>query len=119
MGIDISAERPQRLLAFGQRGCPQRGCVLAKLIYGCNYSDLPEEILDEVNEMLDDGSLDCASPYYDAPRGDWIVGVEVDCYGKQILDLKNHLEDDAYHHIPQILIDYDLELGFYVTPHVW
>ena len=40
MGIDISAERPQR------------GCVLAKLIYGCNYSDLPEEILDEVNEML-------------------------------------------------------------------
>lgn len=30
MGIDISAE----------------------LIYGCNYSDLPEEILEEVNEML-------------------------------------------------------------------
>ena len=30
----------------------------AKLIYGCNYSDLPEEILEEVDEMLDDGDLD-------------------------------------------------------------
>ena len=30
----------------------------AKLIYGTPYSDLPEEILEEVNEMLDDGSLD-------------------------------------------------------------
>ena len=82
MGIDISAERPQRLMAFGQRGCPQRGCVLAKLIYGCNYSDIPEEILDEVNEMLDNGELDYASPYYDAPRDEWIVGVEVDCWGR-------------------------------------
>lgn len=90
----------------------------AKLIYGLPYSDLPGEILDEVNEMLYDGSLDCASPYYDAPRDEWIVGVEVDCYGKHIWDLKNHLEDDVYHHIPQILRDYDLELELYVTPHV-
>lgn len=93
--------------------------ISAKLIYGLPYSDIPEEILDEVDEMLDNGDLDYASPYYDAPRGDWIVGVEVHCNGKQIWDLKNHLEDDVYHHIPQILRDYDLELGLYVTPHVY
>ena len=52
--------------------------ISAKLIYGCNYSDLPEEILEEVDEMLDDGSLEYASPYYDAPREEWIVGVEAD-----------------------------------------
>lgn len=93
--------------------------ISAKLIYGCNYSDLPEEILEDVDEMLDNGDLDYASPYCDAPREEWIVGVEVNCYGKGVWELKNHLEDDVYHHIPQILRDYDLELGLYVTPHVW
>ena len=44
----------------------------AKLIYGLPYSDLPEEVLEEVDEMLDNGDLDYASPYYDAPRGEWI-----------------------------------------------
>ena len=48
--------------------------ISAKLIYGLNYSDLPEEILEEVNEMLDNGELEYASPYYDAPREEWIVG---------------------------------------------
>ena len=48
--------------------------ISAKLIYGLPYSDLPEEILEEVDEMLDDGSLDYASPYYNAPRHEWIVG---------------------------------------------
>lgn len=93
--------------------------ISAKIIYGCNYSDLPEEILDEVNAMLDDGGLDYASPYYDAPRDEWIVGVEVDCYGKHIWNLKNHLEVDVYHNIPECFGDYDLELGLYVTPHVY
>ena len=93
--------------------------ISAKLIYGLPYEDIPGEILDEVDEMLDNDELDYASPYFDAPQDDWIVGVEVDCYGKHIWDLKDHLEDDVYHNIPQILRDYDLELGLYVTPHVW
>ena len=42
--------------------------IRAKLIYGLPYSDLPEEILEDVNEMLDNGELEYASPYYDAPR---------------------------------------------------
>ena len=55
--------------------------ISAKLIYGLPYEAIPEEILDEVNEMLDYGGLDYASPYYGAPQDEWIVGVEVDCYG--------------------------------------
>ena len=51
--------------------------ISAKLIYGLPYSDLPEEIREEVNEMLDMGDLDYASPYYDAPRNEWIVGVDM------------------------------------------
>ena len=93
--------------------------ISAKLIYGCNYSDLPEEILEEVDEMLDAGSLDYSSPYYDAPRDEWIVGVEVDCYGVDIWELTNHLEDGVYRKIPECFGDFDLELGLYVTPHVY
>lgn len=93
--------------------------ISAKLIYGLPYEDIPEDILDEVNEMLDNGELDYASPTYDAPQDEWIVGVEVNCYGKEIWELKNHIEDDVYHHIPQIFSDFDIELGLYVTPHVW
>ena len=48
--------------------------ISAKLIYGIPYADLPEEILEGVDEMLDNGELDYASPYYDAPRDGWIVG---------------------------------------------
>ena len=94
--------------------------ISAKLIYGLPYSDLPEEILDEVNEMLDMGDLDYASPYYDARRSEWIVGVEVECYGAGgVWELKNHMEDDVYHKIPECFGDYDLVLGLYVTPHVY
>ena len=93
--------------------------VSAKLIYGCNYSDLPEEILEEVDEMLDVGDLDYASPYYDAPRSEWIVGVEVECYGAGVWELKNHMEDDVYHKIPECFGGYDLVFGLYVTPHVY
>ena len=91
----------------------------AKLIYGLPYSDLPEEILEEVNEMLDMGDLDYASPYYDAHRSEWIVGVDVECYGVDIVELNNHMEDDVYRKIPECFGDFDLVLGLYVTPHVY
>lgn len=87
----------------------------AKLIYGCNYSDLPEEILEEVNEMLDNGELDYASPYYDAPRNEWIVGVEVYCYETSYVDLIHEITSDIA--FPSVM--QGLDLKFYVTPNVW
>ena len=61
--------------------------ISAKLIYGLPYSDLPEEILKIVDNMLDNGELDYASPYYDAPRNEWIVGVEIGAWKKGHYDL--------------------------------
>lgn len=85
----------------------------AKLIYGCNYDRLPEEILEEVNELLDDGELDYTSPYYDAPRDEWVVGVECDVNGSSYIDLPG-----GYIDIPSILSGGDIELKFYISAHV-
>ena len=92
--------------------------ISAKLIYGCNYSDLPEEILEEVNEMLDNGELEYASPYYDSPREEWIVGVEIRAWKKGHYDLGYEISqiDDE---IPEILVSDDIDLSVYVTPHVY
>ena len=91
--------------------------ISAKLIYGCNYSDLPEEILKRVDNMLDNGELDYASPYYDAPRDEWIVGVEISAWKKGHYDLGYEISriDDE---IPEILVSDDIDLSVYVTPHV-
>ena len=93
--------------------------ISAKLIYGTPYSDLPEEILEEVDEMLDNGELEYAIPYYDAPRDEWIVGVGIEGYVVDIVELNNHMEADVYRKIPECFGDYDLVLGLYVTPHVY
>lgn len=92
--------------------------ISAKLIYGLPYSDLPEEILDEVNDMLDMGDLDYASPYYDAPRDEWIVGVEISAWkmGQFDLGYKIYQIDEE---IPEILVSDDIDLSVYVTPHVY
>lgn len=88
--------------------------IRAKLIYGLPYSDLPEEILEEVDEMLDGGSLDYASPYYGAPRDEWIVGVEYRVNGLDYIDLdwSEFLDNKRI----RILGSW---LKFYVTPHVY
>ena len=90
----------------------------AKLIYGLPYEDIPEEITEEVDEMLDDGSLDYASPYYDSPREEWIVGVEIRAWKKGHYDLGYEISqiDDE---IPEILVSDDIDLSIYVTPHVY
>lgn len=91
--------------------------ISAKLIYGCGYSELPEEILDEVNELLDSGELDYASPYYDSSRSDWIIGVRIRVNGKTCGDAGYQVQaaDDE---IPEILIRDDLKLAVYVSPDV-
>lgn len=92
--------------------------ISAKLIYGLPYSDLPEEILKRVDNMLDMGDLDYASPYYDSPREEWIVGVEIRAWKKGHYDLGYEISqiDDE---IPEILVSDDIDLSVYVTPHVY
>lgn len=47
----------------------------AMLIFGAPYRELQD--LENLNELLDSGELDYASPYYDSPRDTWIVGIEL------------------------------------------
>ena len=53
----------------------------AKIIYGARYIDivgaLSQEEVDELDEQLNYGEIDYASPYYDAPRDRRIVGYEL------------------------------------------
>ena len=89
--------------------------IEAKLIYGLPYADLPEEILDEVNEMLDNGEIDYASPTYDSPRDEWIVGVEVSCEGASSSEM-GFLISETIAEYPDVLKD--VQLKFYVSAHV-
>ena len=90
----------------------------AKLIYGLPYSYLPEEILEEVDEMLDDGTLEYSIPYYDAPRDEWIVGVEINCNGLDVWEIEEYLDNTGYAGIPQFIRDTEVTLGLYVSAHV-
>lgn len=47
----------------------------AKLIFGVPYEELAE--LENIDEMLDDGVLDHASPYYDSHKTEWVVGIDL------------------------------------------
>lgn len=91
--------------------------IEAKLIYGLPYADLPEEVLDEVNEMLDDGEIEYASPYYDSPMDEWIIGVDVNCEGTTPWDLRDAIED-AWKEFPELFHEHSLELKLYVSAHV-
>lgn len=91
--------------------------IEAKLIYGLYYKDVPEDILDDINEMIDDEVFDYASPYYDAPRCDWIIGVGVIAQKKRHYSLGYEISN-IHEEVPVMLIRDDIELLMYVTPHV-
>lgn len=56
--------------------------ISACLIVGLPYEDLynscamhgGDELQEALDEMIDYGEIDTASPYYDSPRDVWIVG---------------------------------------------
>ncbi len=93
--------------------------ISAKLMYGLRYSDVPEDIIEQVDEDLDNGELDYASPYYDAPRSKWIIGADNYCYGHSYSALLEQLED-AEDDFPKYIRDHeDVVLGIFATPHVY
>ncbi len=87
----------------------------AKLMYGCFYSEVPEDIIEQVDEMLDNEELDFACPSYDAPREEWIIGVEVDI-DQECFDGAMYRLQTLQSEIPSILKIIDLM--FYITAHV-
>ena len=69
----------------------------SKLLYGLRYKDLVDKLsedqIEELQEALDYGEVDYASPYYDSLRDRWIVGYEIsDGFTLETLDsLKQEL----------------------------
>ena len=55
--------------------------ISAKLLYGMSYATLvdrlSEEQIEKLDEDLDYGDIEYASPYYDANRETWFVGIEL------------------------------------------
>lgn len=91
--------------------------ISAKLLYGCKYSELPEEILDEVDAMLDSDELEYASPTYDAPRDEWVIGSVVNINGATWTTASKAV-DLAYEEIPDIIYREGVELRLIVSPDV-
>lgn len=88
----------------------------AMLIYGISYKDIPEELIEQVDELLDDGELYYASPYYDSPKKKWIVGISVAYYDLSACGLSKNIAAAALQLEETIL--QGLSLGFHVSPHV-
>lgn len=88
--------------------------ISSKLIVGLPYDDLiegmSEEEVENVNEMIDNGELDSASPWYDSPRDSWIVGVEVGAYGNSVSNVSFELVN---------ALETFMNLGFNVHPKVY
>lgn len=48
------------------------------LMVGLDYENLCDKVDQElIDDLLDSGELDYASPHYDAPRSQWFVGAEL------------------------------------------
>lgn len=71
--------------------------INAKLIVGLEYDDLvdglDEDQIERIDEMLYLGELDSASPWYDAERQHWVVGIEVDAYNAFVDDMQRELNN--------------------------
>lgn len=60
--------------------------ISSKLMVGLSYKHLCEKVDKEMlDELLDDGDLDYASPHYDSPRQLWFVGLDL-CNGIPVVD---------------------------------
>ena len=94
--------------------------INSKLIYGLRYADLVDELnedqIEELDEALDWGEIDYASPCYDSERDRWVVGYEIsDGFTLETLDsLKQELVDAEKEFVERFGIT-----GFvYCTPNV-
>ena len=49
--------------------------ISASLIFGAYYDELHG--VDGLDDLIDNCDLQCASPWYDSDRENWIVGIEL------------------------------------------
>lgn len=93
--------------------------ISSKLIVGLPYDELVEGFDEDrqelLNEMLDDGELDYASPYFDSPRDEWIVGFSVTPHGDDLEILYDEMIDASR----SFISEYSIIPRVYCIPHVY
>lgn len=87
----------------------------ARLIYGAYYKELSESV-DNLSDLIDDDELAYASPYYDADRSQWFVGIDL---ASKFMDSHEMIREmelarEQFH----ALVGDDVEAYFHVVPHV-
>lgn len=88
-----------------------------KYILGASYEDFKEKYKGDkdIDELLDDGELEYASPWYDSDRNNWFVGCDV---GYVNTDVNTAIEG-----ILQEAEEFKKEFGFepklYCSAHVY
>lgn len=63
----------------------------AAIVYGLPY-ELANSLIDNLDDLIDEGEIDTFSPYYDAYRRESLVGVEIQRspdYGYREVDVQN------------------------------
>lgn len=88
----------------------------AMMIYGVPYSEIPDDLTEEVDKLLDDGELDYASPYFDSPRSEWIIGKGIPCYGESMHEVYCSIIESMDYLYDTVL--QKCETKIYVSPHV-
>lgn len=80
--------------------------------YQKNYTDDAQELIDQ---LLDDGELDYASPYYDSDRDNWVIGyassdwnISVEEFTKELTETKD-----------RFVKDFGFEPKVFVSAHVY
>lgn len=90
----------------------------AHLIVGLPYSEVVN--VEGIDNMIDDGDIGYSSPYYDAPREDWIVGVRVMSSGDYTCKVvpPSFMRDSeaAYHKFKEMT---GLEGRLHLSVHGW
>jgi hypothetical protein len=63
----------------------------AALVYGLTY-ELANALINNLDDLIDEGEIDTFSPYYDDSREESLVGVEIQrspAYGYREVDVQN------------------------------
>lgn len=94
----------------------------AMLIYGVPYSEIPDDLIEDVDKLLDNGELDYASPYYDSPRSEWIVGFELPAYGHNLSEIGSSITELKENNQHCLWFENDERFPFmtlWAVPHVY
>lgn len=95
----------------------------AMLIVGRPYAELKEKLspekLKRLDEMLDLGEIEYASPYFDAPRKAWVVGLVAGQSGDYSYSLMSEtvLGDDFEDEVKEFEAFIGMEPKAYISVH--